>query len=116
MRNFIIGLIVGTVMGSAVAASAAYIGKNRWEEDSGSSTSETFHLGYVAGVVDTVQALKKVSYFPRQSLAEGLDRINQCTDNLTLGQAVERAETANSQTQSSDNMADVILGAFLKCP
>jgi hypothetical protein len=116
MRRFVAGMALGLVLGTTLTASAAYVGKVAWEQNPGLPVTQAFHLGYVAGAIDTIQALKKVSFLSRQTVAEGLDKINQCTQSLRLGEAVERAEVAVTNTASTANVADAILGNFIKCP
>jgi hypothetical protein len=115
MRRFILGIVVGLIMGTAVSASASYIGTSRWVDEGASSAGQSFRLGYVAGVIDTIQALKRVSFFSRQTIAEVLDRVNECTAHLLLGQATDQANTALMSNAPNNDAANVIIAGFAKC-
>ena len=112
MRRFTVGVAVGLILGIATGASASYIGKEQWlRTPSGSD----FHLGYVAGVIDTVQTLKTFSYTSRQTIAEGLDAIDRCTRPLKLGELTTRAENVVNNGPVTVNVSDVILVDLVKC-
>ncbi len=112
MRLFTCGAVLGLVLGLAATSFAAYIGTERWGR---SANGDSFHLGYVAGIVDTVEALKGVSFASRQRIAEALDAATRCTASVTLGNLTARAENAVSNGPSTLNAADRILGDFVKC-
>jgi hypothetical protein len=112
MRRFTVGVAVGLILGIATGASASYIGKEQWlRAPSGSD----FHLGYVAGVIDTVQTLKTFSYTSRQTIAEGLDAIDRCTRPLKLGELATRAENVVNNGPATINVSDMILVDLVKC-
>ncbi len=115
VRKFAASMTIGLILGAAVGASAAYIGKAKWDEGAGTPIAQAFHLGYVAGVVDTAQALKSASYLSRQTIAEALDTVNQCTQYLSLGQVTQRTEAAILNSQSTDNVAGAILVDLVGC-
>ena len=112
MRLLILGMVLGLVLGSVAMASASFVSTDIWGR--GMPQSE-FHLGYVAGIVDTVEALRSASFFTRQQTAEALDAIDRCTHNIQLGLLTARAEQAVANSQTYPSAADVIMGNFLKC-
>ena len=115
MRLFTAGIVIGLLFGTIATASAQYIGKDRWDAGGDTDASRVFHLGYVAGVIDTVQALKRVSFVTRQTVIEALDAVNKCTNPLPLGDAMQREEHALSNVSSTDNAAGIILGDLIMC-
>jgi hypothetical protein len=112
MIRFVIGVMIGLMLGLATTASASYIGKEQWLRV---PNGGDFHLGYVAGVIDTVQTLKTFSYTSRQTIAEGLDAIDRCSRPMLLGQLTSRAENIVNNVATTVNVADVILVDLVKC-
>ena len=115
MRLFAAGMVIGLLIGTVAMASAQYIGKDRWEEGGDTDASRLFRLAYVAGVIDTVQALKRVSYLTRQTIIEALDSVDECTRPMLLKDAAQREEQVLSNAPSTDNAAGVILADLIRC-
>lgn len=112
LRRFISGMVVGLILGLASASSASYVGTGTWQQF---PNGELFHLGYVAGIIDTVETLKGASFFSRQRIEEALDSIRKCTASSTLGTVTARAENAVANGATYPIAANVIMADLLKC-
>ena len=115
MRLFTAGIIIGLLLGTIATVSAQYVGKDGWDAGGDTDASRLFHLGYVAGVIDTVQALKRVSFATRQTVIEALDAVDKCTHSLVLRDATQREEHVLSKVSSTDNAASIVLGDLITC-
>jgi len=112
MRLFALGVTVGLVMGLAAVASAAFVSTDVWGR---MAPQSEFHLGYVAGIIDTVETLRSASFITREQTSTALDAIDHCGSNIQLGLLTARAESAVASGPAYPVAANIIISNLIKC-
>jgi hypothetical protein len=105
MRQLTVGLAIGFLFGTTLAASAGYIDQVRWTQMDPSE-----QIAYVAGVADAIESINAAN----QTLGAGtaarfIAEADQCTDPLKLGEVRDIAVRASIRRSDVTPATNLIL-------
>jgi hypothetical protein len=129
--RFLVGILIGIILGSTTAAFASFITMRTWNSNTSDSLNGAVHLGYVLDVLDTAAITGTLNEFstnpnpllsatPRAwqtALVSAADCVNKHSSEWYGGAYLNFAESVMSNPPYPDvNAAYNIVLTLAKCP